>query len=113
MHGLFLLEEGLGYGLVAPFPAYGFATLVPHNENLNSPKQAGRIVRRTSLPKPLEAQGYSSSRGRPSLPTPPVHWSLAHRFVFCITTLVGVAQYYLRNGLPIVKGWSGIGTAAL
>ena len=39
MHGLFLLEEGLGYGLVVPFPAYGFAALVPDNENLNSPKQ--------------------------------------------------------------------------
>ena len=37
---LFLLEEGLGYGLVVPFPAYGFATLVSHNENLNSPKQS-------------------------------------------------------------------------
>ena len=34
-----LLEEGLGYGLVVPFPAYGFAALVSHNENLNSPKQ--------------------------------------------------------------------------
>ena len=32
----FLLEECLEYGLVAPFPAYGFATLVSHNENLNS-----------------------------------------------------------------------------
>ena len=32
----FLLEEGLGYGLVVPFPAYGFAALVSHNENLNS-----------------------------------------------------------------------------
>ena len=31
--------EGLEYWLVATFPAYGFATLVPHNENLNSPKQ--------------------------------------------------------------------------
>ena len=38
---LFLLEEGLGYGLVVPFPAYGFATLVSNNENLNSPKQPG------------------------------------------------------------------------
>ena len=38
---LFLLEEGLGYGLVVPFPAYGFAALVSHNENLNSPKQQG------------------------------------------------------------------------
>ena len=36
MHGLFLLEEGLGYGLVVPFPAYGFASLVSHNESLNS-----------------------------------------------------------------------------
>ena len=36
---VFLLEECLEYGLVAPFPAYGFATLVSHNENLNSPKQ--------------------------------------------------------------------------
>ena len=36
---VFLLEEGLGYGLVVPFPAYGFAALVSHNENLNSPKQ--------------------------------------------------------------------------
>ena len=36
--GLFLLEEGLEYGLVVPFPAYGFAALVSHNENLNSPK---------------------------------------------------------------------------
>ena len=35
----FLLEECLEYGLVAPFPAYGFATLVSHNENLNSLKQ--------------------------------------------------------------------------
>ena len=35
-----LLEEGLGYGLVVPFPAYGFAALVSHNENLNSPKQS-------------------------------------------------------------------------
>ena len=34
-----LPEEGLGYGLVVPFPAYGFAALVSHNENLNSPKQ--------------------------------------------------------------------------
>ena len=32
----FLLEEGLGYGLVVPFPAYGFAALVSHNESLNS-----------------------------------------------------------------------------
>ena len=37
-----LLEEGLGYGLVVLFPAYGFAALVSHNENLNSPKQ-GRL----------------------------------------------------------------------
>ena len=36
----FLLEEGLEYGLVVPFPAYGFASLVSHNENLNSPTQA-------------------------------------------------------------------------
>ena len=32
-------EEGLGYRLVVPLPAYGFAALVSHNENLNSPKQ--------------------------------------------------------------------------
>ena len=32
-------ESPDGYGLVVPYPAYGFATLVPHNENLNSPKQ--------------------------------------------------------------------------
>ena len=31
-----LPEECLGYGLVVPFPAYGFAALVPHNESLNS-----------------------------------------------------------------------------
>ena len=31
-----LPEECLGYGLVVPFPAYGFASLVSHNENLNS-----------------------------------------------------------------------------
>ena len=37
---VFLLEECLGYGLVVPFPAYGFAALVSHNENLNSPKQS-------------------------------------------------------------------------
>ena len=36
---VFLLEECLEYGLLAPFPAYGFAALVSHNENLNSPKQ--------------------------------------------------------------------------
>ena len=29
------------YGLVVPFPAYGFAALVSNNENLNSPKQCG------------------------------------------------------------------------
>ena len=43
---LFLLEEGLGYGLVVPFPAYGFAALVSHNENLNSPKQSYPLVPR-------------------------------------------------------------------
>ena len=32
----FLPEECLGYGLVVPFPAYGFAALVSHNESLNS-----------------------------------------------------------------------------
>ena len=32
----FLLEECLEYGLVVPFPAYGFAALVSHNESLNS-----------------------------------------------------------------------------
>ena len=32
----FLLEECLEYGLVVPFPAYGFASLVSHNESLNS-----------------------------------------------------------------------------
>ena len=37
-----LPDECLGYGLVVPFPAYGFAALVSHNENLNSPKQ-GRL----------------------------------------------------------------------
>ena len=37
----FLLEECLEYGLVVPFPAYGFAALVSNNENLNSPKQCG------------------------------------------------------------------------
>ena len=26
----------LGYGLVVPFPAYGFAALVSNNEDLNS-----------------------------------------------------------------------------
>ena len=31
-----LPDECLGYGLVVPFPAYGFAALVSHNENLNS-----------------------------------------------------------------------------
>ena len=36
----FLLDEGLEYGLVEPFPAYGFTSLVSHNENLNSPKQS-------------------------------------------------------------------------
>ena len=39
VHDCFLLEECLEYGLVVPFPACGFATLVSHNENLNSPKQ--------------------------------------------------------------------------
>ena len=33
-----LPEEGLGYELVVPFPAYGFASLVSHNERLQ-PKQ--------------------------------------------------------------------------
>ena len=34
---VFLLEKGLGYGLVVPFSAsYGFAALVSNNENLNS-----------------------------------------------------------------------------
>ena len=41
---VFLLEEGLGYGLVVLFPAYGFAALVSHNENLNSPKQVGKYA---------------------------------------------------------------------
>ena len=36
VHDCFLLEECLGYGLVVPFPAYGFAALVSHNESLNS-----------------------------------------------------------------------------
>ena len=36
MRELLLPEECLGYGLVVPFPAYGFAALVPHNESLNS-----------------------------------------------------------------------------
>ena len=36
VHDFFLLEEGLGYGLVVPFPAYGFAALVSHNEVLNA-----------------------------------------------------------------------------
>ena len=36
----FLPEECLGYGLVVPFPAYGFAALVPHNESLNSLNRA-------------------------------------------------------------------------
>ena len=27
------------FSFIAPFPAYGFAALVSHNENLNSPKQ--------------------------------------------------------------------------
>ena len=40
VHGSFLLEEGLGYGLVVPFPAYGFAALVSNNENLNSPNSS-------------------------------------------------------------------------
>ena len=33
---VFLLEKGLGYGLVVPFSGYGFAALVSNNENLNS-----------------------------------------------------------------------------
>ena len=33
-----LPAEGLGYELVVPFPAYGFASLVSHNERLQ-PKQ--------------------------------------------------------------------------
>ena len=34
---LYMLEKGLGYGLVVPFSAsYGFAALVSNNENLNS-----------------------------------------------------------------------------
>ena len=32
----FLPEEGLGHGPVVPFPAYGFAALVSHNDDLNS-----------------------------------------------------------------------------
>ena len=36
MRELPMPEECLGYGLVVPFPAYGFAALVPHNESLNS-----------------------------------------------------------------------------
>ena len=37
---IILPDECLGYGLVVTFPAYGFAALVSHNENLNSPKQS-------------------------------------------------------------------------
>ena len=33
---IILPDECLGYGLVVTFPAYGFAALVSHNENLNS-----------------------------------------------------------------------------
>ena len=44
MRGFFLLEEGLEYGLVAPFPAYGFATLVSHNENLNSLNSGAGLI---------------------------------------------------------------------
>ena len=36
VHSIVLPDECLGYGLVVPFPAYGFAALVSHNENLNS-----------------------------------------------------------------------------
>ena len=35
-------------GLVVPFPAYGFAALVSHNENLNSPKQSLLMKRKPS-----------------------------------------------------------------
>ena len=40
VHGFFLLEEGLGYGLVVSrsVPRLLVRALVPHNENLNSPK---------------------------------------------------------------------------
>ena len=38
MRELPMPEECLGYGLVVPFPAYGFASLVSHNESLNSLK---------------------------------------------------------------------------
>ena len=38
-HELCVVAGDLGYGLVVPFPAYGFAALVSHTENLNSPKQ--------------------------------------------------------------------------
>ena len=41
---VFLLEECLEYGLVVPFPAYGFASLVSHNESLNSLNSAKRIM---------------------------------------------------------------------
>ena len=42
---IFLLEECLEYGLVVPFPAYGFASLVSHNESLNSLNRSHSVYR--------------------------------------------------------------------
>eukprot|EP00964_Phaeocystis_antarctica_P108283 scaffold72899_cov60-Phaeocystis_antarctica.AAC.3 len=39
VYTLVVPEEGLGYGPVVPFPAYGFASLVSHNES-HSPNTA-------------------------------------------------------------------------
>ena len=48
-----LPEEGLGYGLVVPFPAYAVRRFGFANENLNSPKQQEvnqqQLMRRASL----------------------------------------------------------------